>query len=102
MREIPFSPKMMEQLGGIADITGTPPEDSDNSELIERMKTALKEALTELTDKQLEVVQMYFWDNMTQQEIADELGISQPAVVKHLQLAIKKLRNSRHFTDCFG
>jgi len=102
MKEIPFSPQMMERLGGIADITGSPPEDSDNSEQIERMKSALTKALTELTDKQLEVVQMYFWDDMTQQEIAKELGTSQQMVAKHLKYALKKLRNSRYFTDCFG
>lgn len=102
MREIPFSPQMMAQLGAVADITGMPVEGNSNTEQIEQMKEALKEALTKLTEKQLEVVQMYFYDNMTQQEIAEELGTSQQMVAKHLKYAIKKLRNSRHFTNSFG
>ena len=56
-------------------------------------KTALKDDAiaqirtlieTRLTPKQREVVELYFYENLTQQEIAARLGISQQVVSKHL------------------
>lgn len=47
---------------------------------------------TKLTPKQRQIVEMYFYDNKTQQEIAKELGINQQVVSKHL---FGTIRNGR-------
>jgi RNA polymerase sigma factor (sigma-70 family) len=39
---------------------------------------------TQLTPRQRQVIEMYFYQNMTQQEIADALGVSQQVVSKTL------------------
>ncbi len=82
---------MMEQLGAVAGIDGRQLEDSSNTALINKLKEALPEALEKLTDRQREVVIMYFWHNLTQQEIADELGITQKVVAVHLKRSLRKL-----------
>jgi RNA polymerase sigma factor (sigma-70 family) len=65
------------------------PED----EQIEQAKAAQKQAAIalireliqmHLTPRQAQIVQMYFYDNRTQEEIATELGINQQVVSKHL------------------
>jgi RNA polymerase sigma factor (sigma-70 family) len=52
----------------------------------------LWEALKALPARQYRVIMMHFWGNATQAQIGDELGISQPAVVKILNAAKKSLR----------
>ncbi|MCD7763676.1 MAG: sigma-70 family RNA polymerase sigma factor [Lachnospiraceae bacterium] len=47
--------------------------------------------LSKLTDKQRRVVEMYVFEHKTQQEIADELHISQSTVKNHIEAALKKL-----------
>lgn len=44
---------------------------------------------TRLTPKQRQIVELYFYRNMTQQEIARELGMSQQVVSKHLFGALR-------------
>jgi RNA polymerase sigma factor (sigma-70 family) len=39
---------------------------------------------TQLTPRQRQIIQMYFYENRTQQEIAAQLGINQQVVSKHL------------------
>lgn len=56
-----------------------------NSELVDRM-------LACLTEKQRQVVRMYFLQSKTQCEVAVQLGISQPMVIKHLNLAKEKMK----------
>ena len=47
-----------------------------------------------LTERQKQIVQMYFWDNMTQEEIAKEIGgITRQGVSFVLQNSIKNLQN---------
>jgi len=92
MREIPLSPEMMETLGMVAGIDGRQLEGNSNSAKIDALKEALPKAMEKLTSRQREVVIMYFWHNMTQQEIAEELGIAQPTVNGNIQLALKKLK----------
>lgn len=53
----------------------------------------LRRGLKDLTEHQLTVVQKYFCEDKTHQEIADELGCSKQAVGKSYRAAIKKLRN---------
>lgn len=57
-----------------------------------RGKISLAEALTYLTDKQIEVVDLYFGKNLTQQEIADKLNLSRTTVQDRLSGSIKKLK----------
>jgi RNA polymerase sigma factor (sigma-70 family) len=92
MKEIPFSPQMMESLGMVAGIDGRQLEGNSNSAKIDALKEALPKAMEKLTSRQREVVIMYFWHDMTQQEIAEELGIAQPTVNGNIQLALKKLK----------
>ena len=52
----------------------------------------LMTAVLDLPIKQRQVILMYYYHNLTVQEIAEALGISQPAVSKRLKLARDKLR----------
>lgn len=47
-----------------------------------------------LTTREKEVIDLQFYENLTQQEIAEELKISQPAVSKHLSKALEKMRKA--------
>ncbi len=49
-------------------------------------------AMRKLTERQKEVIELYYFKGMTQQEIADELGVSKPGVHYALQGALKKLK----------
>ncbi len=48
----------------------------------------------ELTDRQRECIKMKYIRNMTQSEIADKLGISQPSVSRHI-VSAKGIINDR-------
>jgi RNA polymerase sigma factor (sigma-70 family) len=50
-----------------------------------------------LTDKQREVVRMYYIDNKKMPEIAEILGINKSSVHKILKRAIKKLEFSKKY-----
>ena len=50
-------------------------------EAIEQIRVLVQ---TTLTLRQRQIVELYFFQDMTQQEIAQELGISQQVVSKHL------------------
>lgn len=62
-----------------------------NPEEIVIRREEMHERLNRMTDKQRRVFLMYHVDGYTQQEIADELGISQPAVIKLLDKANAKI-----------
>ena len=47
----------------------------------------------ELTKRQRQCLEMNIIENMSQAEIADALGISQPTVCRHIELAKKTLNN---------
>lgn len=65
-------------------------------ELQEEIVELLNEVLTE---RQRQAVEMYFWNEMTQDQIARKLGVSQPAVVQIIQNSIILLRKSIKFDD---
>ena len=44
-----------------------------------------------LTDQQMQAMWLYYWEKLTQAEIAVKLSISEPTVNKHLRYAKKKL-----------
>lgn len=52
-------------------------------------RIAVRRALAALTDRQREILRMFYREGMTQTAIASVLGIGQPAVSRHLS-AIKK------------
>ena len=58
-----------------------------------RMDDRMKKLLDCLTARQRQVVTMYYIDQRTQQQIANELGITKPAVCIALQSAVNRLRN---------
>ena len=61
--------------------------------LVETIENELLiEALSTLSEKQMRIVEMTFFRDMTQPEIAKELGISKQAVSKILMISLKKLK----------
>lgn len=58
----------------------------------------LSELLDCLTERQHEIVTAYFFDGLTQQQIADKLGIAKQSVNENLKAAIKKMKKiSKNF-----
>ena len=100
MREIPFPPDWMRKFSEehtFVGIEGGIEEGNSNTADIEDLKQKLRFALGELTERQLECIKLYYWEGMTQEEIGEELGISQPAVVYRLSSAIARIEKSKHF-----
>lgn len=68
-----------------------------NAESIQKMKRMLKVAMEfSLTDRQREVVQMYYFERMKVVEVAEELYISRQAVYRILRdsrLKLKRIKN---------
>lgn len=52
----------------------------------------LQEAIKQLTDRQLKVLDSYYVDNATQKEIAHYLGVSQQSVSKTVETALTKIK----------
>ena len=50
-------------------------------------------AMSKLTERQQEILQLYFYKGLNQQEIADELGMRQQSVQGSLKSALKKIKN---------
>lgn len=59
-------------------------------EILIDMDMMLKEA--ELTEKQAQVVDLYFFNQFTQEEVSQKLGISQQAVLDHIKKVKMKLQ----------
>jgi RNA polymerase sigma factor (sigma-70 family) len=55
------------------------------------LDTAIQKAV--LTDKQREIIRLYYGTHAEQSEISSVLGISQPMVHKHAKSAIRKIAN---------
>ena len=67
--------------------------EEDNAEMLaDQELRRLYAAMGKLTERQSEVIQLYFYKGMTQQEIADELGIARPVVSKIMKAALKKIK----------
>lgn len=68
-------------------------EDSRTAEEREaELQSILRFVDTELTPQTREVVRLRFHERMTYREVAEQLGISEAAVYKHLAQAIRKLK----------
>jgi RNA polymerase sigma factor (sigma-70 family) len=82
-REIPFAPDVLDTW----DVGAGPgePEDPRRARLRAELVAALTQLVaTRLTPRQRQIVELYFYEGKTQQEIADELRISQQVVSRQL------------------
>ena len=63
-----------------------------NSENFILNNVKMASAIKYLTQAQAEVIDMYFFQNMTQDAIAEKLGISRSSVQDRLNGALRKLK----------
>ena len=67
--------------------------EAENAEMLaDQELRRLYAAMGKLTERQKEIIELYYFKGMTQQEIAEELGIGQRAVSHSLEGALKKLK----------
>ena len=91
MRTRIFSLDEMERYVGRPDRE----EVSTNQAQLQAAAAFLREILPRaLTQRQLECVQLYYYQRMTMEAIGRELGISKPTVCRHLQRARRRLERS--------
>lgn len=57
-----------------------------------KLDTSLEQMLACLTERQRQVIEMYYLQNMTQQKIADRLGINQRTVSYAIESATQRLK----------
>lgn len=62
--------------------------------LAEEELRKLYAAMGKLTERQQEIIRLYFYKGLNQYEIAEELGLQDPWSAKIMAAAIKKLRKS--------
>lgn len=77
------------------------PDDGDfncSRATITALKAVLPQVIEhELTGQQRKCLEMSFCELMSQQEIAEKLGLSQPTVSRHLKKAIRTVSNRLHY-----
>jgi RNA polymerase sporulation-specific sigma factor len=66
--------------------------DSSSSDELWLENIALKEAMKKLTDRERTIIQLRFYGNKTQMEIAKEIGISQAQVSRLEKGALERIR----------
>ena len=57
------------------------------------MRQQLRQAVDELPDKRREIFRMRFFENMSNKEIGERLGLTVSKVENHMYLALKNLRD---------
>ena len=69
-------------------------ENQTEDAVLERIiqQDSIAELLDCLTDRQRRIVKLYFFEQLTQQQIADALGIRQQSVTDALRAALKRMR----------
>lgn len=67
-------------------------EEQNRQMLADEELRRLYAAIGKLTERQQQIIQLYYFKGMTQQEVADELGISKPRVCMAIEAALKKLK----------
>jgi RNA polymerase sigma factor (sigma-70 family) len=98
--EISVDPELMETMSVMPDFLDELTKTSEEIALDEQKETLKQEAVdlikeliqTNITPKQRQIVELYFYDNKSQQEIAQDLNISQQVVSKHLFGAVRNGR----------
>ena len=69
--------------------------EKENAEMLaDKELRRLYAAMSKLTERQSEIIQLYYYKGMNQYEIADELGICQQSVDRILKQAVKRLRKN--------
>ena len=69
--------------------------DEENAELLaDKELKKLYTAMSKLTERQMEVVQLYFYKGMSQEEIAEELELNKSTVCRNLSAALKKIKKN--------
>jgi len=66
--------------------------DNSSSDEIWLENISLQDAMKTLTDRERSIIRMRFYDNKTQTEIADEIGISQAQVSRLEKAALERIR----------
>lgn len=75
--------------------------EEENAEMLaEEEIRKLYAAMSKLTERQQEIVQLYFYKGLNQYEIADELGMRQQSVSDCLNGALKKIKKNYLKTTC--
>ncbi len=67
-------------------------EDFDEQQEINWTAMVIRQALAQLPKEDRYIIERRFWDGATERELAEELGISQPAIHKRLKQIIEQLR----------
>lgn len=94
MKRLIKNPASYEGLIPIDDLYGEIVQDSTNIVCDVEMQEEIVELLDRvLTERQREVVEMYFWEGKSQTEIAEIYDITQPAVTKIMTNSLENLRN---------
>ena len=57
------------------------------------IRQQLRQAVDELPDKRREIFRMRFFENMSNKEIGERLGLTVSTVENHMYLALKNLRD---------
>ena len=70
-----------------------PSPDNVEQAVAHKLDDRMERILGSLTTRQRQVVEMYYFQGLNQQAIADKLEISKPAVCISLQSAVDKLKN---------
>ena len=103
MKRLIKNPVSYEGLIPIDDLYGEIVQDSTNIVCDVEMQEEIVELLDRvLTERQREVVEMYFWMGMTQEQISEKLGLSRQTVTDYVQNSLEKLRiyiKKDDFTD---
>lgn len=74
------------------DWVGSEMEDTDSRWEVKWYTTVVRYALSKLSKEDRYLIERKFWDGATERELAQELGISQPAVHKKIHKALEQLR----------
>ncbi len=70
----------------------------DNSRQLEHIKENLNRAIEEeLTDRQKQIVNMFFFDGLNLTEISAELGLNKSTVSRHLTRSKEKLKSALQY-----
>lgn len=69
-------------------------DDGTAEVLADKELRRLYAAMSKLTERQSEIIQLYYYKGMSQYEIADELGIRQQSVDRILKQAVNRLRKN--------
>lgn len=80
----------LEQMQRTLELDSVPGQ--DNRRALERASRLLKTAMEqELTPRQRECVQLYFFQQLTMEEVGRQLGIGKATVCRHLQKSKRRL-----------